>query len=67
MSALLVDHGPFESQDTSARRCMGRMIGEIPDDRRHNTPFVIVRETLLMERWEADRQYCPLRTELGRG
>ena len=52
MSALLVDRGPFESQDTSARHCIGHVIGECQDDRRHNTPFTIVRETCL---WNGGR------------
>lgn len=68
MSAQLVDPGAFESQDPSARHCMRHVIGECQEDRRHNTPLFNYRtRDMLVERWEPDRQCCPLRTEFGRG
>ena len=53
LSALLVDRGPFESQDTNARHWTGHVIGECQVDRRHNTPFIMVCETCL---WNGGRQ-----------
>lgn len=67
MSAPLVDRGAFESQGTSARHCMRHVICDCQEDRRHNTPFFSRTRDMLVERWEPDRQCCPLRTEFGGG
>ena len=50
MSALLVDHGAFKSQDASARSCMGDVIGECQDDRRRITLRSARTRAMLVER-----------------